>query len=302
MDNIIEVKNLSYSFKNKTVLKDISFNVPKNSIFGFIGPNGAGKTTTIRILLSLLKVQPNKVLVFGKDISKSRIGILSNVGALIEEPSVYSHLSGYDNLKVICRYLGLSYSRIDEVLAITDLLADKNRKVKEYSLGMRQRLSIASVLLNDPELLLLDEPINGLDPSGIYDMRILLQKLCKEHGKTIFVSSHLLSELEKTVTHLAIIDKQEIAFQGSIQELQRKSQDYLVVRTSNDTQTLKMLVDMGYAVTIKEDSSLKISPNSDVNAAKISRAIVESGVDLYTLKHQRNNLEKIFIDMVNPVL
>jgi len=298
MDNIIEVKNLSYSFKNKTVLNNISFNVPKNSIFGFIGPNGAGKTTTIRILLSLLKVLSNKVSVFGKDISKNRIAILSNVGALIEEPSVYSHLSGYDNLKVICRYLGISYSRIDEVLAITDLLADKNRKVKEYSLGMRQRLSIASVLLNDPELLLLDEPTNGLDPSGIYDMRILLQKLCKEHGKTIFVSSHLLSELEKTVTHLAIIDKHKIAFQGSIQELQRKSQDYLVVRTSNDKQILKMLVDMGYAVTIKEDNSLKISPNSDVNAAKISRAIVESGVDLFTLKHQRNNLEKIFIDMV----
>ena len=298
MEYLIETKELSYSYKNKEVLNNVSIQVPKNSIYGFIGANGAGKTTTIRILLSLLKVSQGKVSIFGKDITTDRINILSRVGALIEEPSVYQHLSGYDNLKVTCRYLGLAYSRIDEVLTITDLLADKNRKVKEYSLGMRQRLSIAMVLLNDPELLILDEPTNGLDPSGIHDMRMLMQRLCKEHGKTIFVSSHLLSELEKTVTHIAVIHNKQIAFQGSIDQLQHQSESNLIIRTSNNKKTLKTLVNIGYTVFLTQDDTLRISPNSDSNASKISKAVVESGIDLYQLTHHRDNLEEVFMDII----
>lgn len=298
MEYLIETKELSYSYKNKEVLNNVSIKVPKNSIYGFIGANGAGKTTTIRILLSLLKVSQGKVSIFGKDITSDRINILSRIGALIEEPSVYQHLSGYDNLKVTCRYLGLAYSRIDEVLTITDLLADKNRRVKEYSLGMRQRLSIAMVLLNDPDLLILDEPTNGLDPSGIHDMRMLMQRLCKEHGKTIFVSSHLLSELEKTVTHIAVIHNKQIAFQGSIDQLKHQSESNLIIRTSNNKKTLKTLVNIGYTVFLTQDNTLRISPNSDSNASKISKAVVESGIDLYQLTHHRDNLEEVFMDII----
>lgn len=297
-DLIIETKDLYYNFGSKNVLSGVSLEVPRNSIYGFIGPNGAGKTTTIRVLLSLLKVPGNKVKIFGKDISRKRIDILNRVGALIEEPSVYKHLSGYDNLKVQCRYLGIDKKRIDEVLAITELLDDKNRKVKEYSLGMRQRLSIASVLLNDPELLILDEPTNGLDPSGIHDMRRLMLKLCKEHGKTIFVSSHLLSELEKVVTHIGIIDNRKIRFQGSIEQLKRQTSDYLVIRTSDNTDALKRIVDLGFAVSVVEDKSLRVTPNSDANANKINRHLIESGIDVYHLAHHSGDLENIFMDIV----
>ncbi|MEO8795829.1 MAG: ATP-binding cassette domain-containing protein, partial [Daejeonella sp.] len=201
---IIETRNLSYSFAKQKVLDDVSLQVPAGSIYGFLGPNGAGKTTTIKILLNLLRSDKNNVLLFGDEINTNRIKILSRIGALVEQPAIYNHLTGKENLYNRAMLLGISKQRIELVQNITGIGQYAGKKAGKYSLGMKQRLGIALALLPDPELLLLDEPTNGLDPNGIIEIRKLLQKLTSE-GKTVFVSSHILSEVEKMATHVGII-------------------------------------------------------------------------------------------------
>jgi ABC-type multidrug transport system ATPase subunit len=218
---LIETQQLNYAFYRKRfVVKNVSLRVPHRSIFGFLGPNGAGKTTTIRLLTGLLENEPDNIFIRGQSLKKNIPGIFKSIGTLIETPSLYLHLSGRDNLKVIARLRNMKEERVDEVLQIVGLFKDRKRKVKEYSLGMKQRLGVAMALLPDPDLFILDEPANGLDPAGIIEMREMLIRLNRERGKTIFISSHLLSEVEKTCTHVGIIHKGEVKFQGSMQELQ----------------------------------------------------------------------------------
>jgi ABC-2 type transport system ATP-binding protein len=188
------------------------------SIFGFLGINGAGKSTTIKILLGLISSSPDSVLLFGKELSKNRAALLNKTGALIDYPTFYDHLSAYNNLKVITSLMGLDHKKIDQTLELVGLTTDRNKKIKTYSVGMKQRLGLAIALINDPPLLILDEPANGLDPLGIIELRQLLISLQKDHGKTIFLSSHILDELEKIVTDIAIIHKGEIRFQGTKNE------------------------------------------------------------------------------------
>ena len=221
---IIQTRGLDFYFKDFKALDQVNLNVPAGSIYGFLGPNGAGKTTTIRILLDLFHPKPGQVQVFGKDLGKNRVEILGKIGALIENPSIYKHLSGRQNLEVIRKMVGVPKSRIDEVLQIVRLVDNADKRAKNYSLGMCQRLGLAAALLTDPELLILDEPTNGLDPSGIIEMRELIIRLNKEHGKTIFLSSHILSEIEKLATDVAIIDQvvpQPVRDRGSIAFQQR---------------------------------------------------------------------------------
>ncbi|PZP39427.1 MAG: ABC transporter ATP-binding protein, partial [Pseudopedobacter saltans] len=199
MTKTIEINHLSFSMGNQEILHDVSINVPSQSIYGFIGHNGAGKTTTIKLLLGLLHAPENSIRIFGKDIAKERIDILKNVGSLVEQPAIYPHLTGYENLYNRCILLGLKKKEIDRAAAITQTGTYLDKKAGKYSLGMKQRLGIALSLLNDPELLILDEPTNGLDPSGIHEIRSLLLNLCHQFGKTVFISSHLLSEIEKIV-------------------------------------------------------------------------------------------------------
>lgn len=170
----IETVDLNFKFGNQVVIKNLSLQVPKGSIYGFLGPNGAGKTTTIKILLNLLKSPADKVFVFGKEINHNRIAILKKVGALVEQPAIYGHLSGRENLINRCILLGISKRKAAEMLQLVDLTAAANKKAKEYSLGMKQRLGIALALISDPEMLLLDEPTNGLDPNGIIEIRNLM--------------------------------------------------------------------------------------------------------------------------------
>ena len=217
--NIIEINNLSFSFGRQEVLKNLNLQVPENTIFGFLGANGAGKSTTIKIILGLIQSSEGAVSLFGKKLSESRNEILSKVGALIDYPSFYDHLSAKQNLKVIASLLDLKSSRIPHVLEMVGLDIHNPKKVKSYSVGMKQRLGLAIALLNDPPLLILDEPANGLDPMGIIELRNLLKKLQQEHGKTIFLSSHILDELEKIATNIAIIHQGEIRFQGTKADL-----------------------------------------------------------------------------------
>ena len=220
MSLAIETKNLSYSFYTGVpVVNQVSLQVPQGSIYGFLGPNGAGKTTTIRLLAGMLLSDSDNIFINGQSLQKGRPLIFTFIGTLIETPSLYGHLTARENLKLITTLRGLPNSRIEEVLQVVGLAQVGNKQVKAFSLGMKQRLGIAMGLLPDPHLLILDEPANGLDPSGIIEIRELLIRLNKEEGKTIFVSSHLLHEIEKTCTHIGIIHKGVLRYQGSLHEI-----------------------------------------------------------------------------------
>ncbi|MDQ0476894.1 ABC transporter ATP-binding protein [Chryseobacterium sp. MDT2-18] len=220
IDNIIEIKNLNFGFdKNKPILKDVNLMVPKGSIYGFLGSNGAGKSTTMRLIMGLFNDDANSVKVFDTLVSNLYPEGFNKIGSLIDYPAFYDHLSGYDNLKIVCILRNLNISRIDEILELVGLTEARNIKMKKYSLGMKQRLAIGLALISDPELLVLDEPVNGLDPNGMKEVRELLIKLNQEYGVTVFISSHLLLEIEKMVTHIGIISNGEIKFQGSKEDL-----------------------------------------------------------------------------------
>ena len=221
---IIQTQSLNFQYsKHKKVLDNISINVPKGSIYGFLGPNGAGKSTTMRLLTGIIPEQGNAIKLFGQSLQKQLPLVFSKIGSLVESPALYLHLSGIENLKYIATLRNIPEVKIHETLALVDLTKDGNRKARHYSLGMKQRLAIAMALLSEPELLLLDEPVNGLDPNGIIDIRKLLIKLNKEKGVTIFVSSHLLSEIEKMCTHVGIINKSKLRFEGTMEELSKKA-------------------------------------------------------------------------------
>jgi len=221
---IIQTDSLNFQYsKDKKVLKNLSINVPKGSIYGFLGPNGAGKSTTMRLLTGIIPEQGNAIKLFNQPLKEQLPLVFYKVGSLVESPALYLHLSGFDNLRYIAKLRNITEEKIKETLELVDLLRDGNRKAKFYSLGMKQRLAIAMALLSEPELLLLDEPVNGLDPNGIIDIRKLLIKLNQEKGVTIFVSSHLLSEIEKMCTHVGIINKGTLRFEGTIEELSKQA-------------------------------------------------------------------------------
>ncbi|MBN8826594.1 MULTISPECIES: ABC transporter ATP-binding protein [unclassified Spirosoma] len=299
LTSIIQTLHLSYSFGNRSVLNDVSLIVPKGSIFGFLGPNGSGKTTTIRLLLGLIRSPENNISVFSKPINDHRLSILRRVGALIESPSLYPHLSGYANLNLTRLLLQVPSRRIDEVLDIVQLTADAHRAVREYSLGMKQRLSLAMSLLNNPELLILDEPTNGLDPAGIRDMRDLLLRLNRDEGKTIFVSSHLLSEIEKIVTHLAIINQGRLLFQGTTEELQQVHPSHVVIQTSEPERAITLLASAAYTAQQTASRRVELRVDEPSQLARINQLLVGQGIDVYGLQTQRNNLEDLFLNLTN---
>jgi ABC-type multidrug transport system ATPase subunit len=220
MQYVLETQRLSFMFPHQQqVLKDISLQVPEGSIYGFLGPNGAGKTTTLKLILGLLKKQQGDIMLRGQPFEKDRVGMLRNLGSFIETPSLYGHLSAKENLLIWQKIWQCPPSNITHALELVGLAGAGSKKVRQFSLGMKQRLGIAVAILHKPSLLILDEPTNGLDPHGILDVRELLTTLNRQEGATILVSSHLLSEIEKLVTHTGIIHKGGMIFQGTLQTL-----------------------------------------------------------------------------------
>lgn len=300
-DNIIvKTRNLSYSFKNGVkTLNDINLEVPKGSIYGFLGPNGAGKTTTLRLLLGLLKKQQGQLEVFGQPFHSHRMEILKRLGSLIEQPSLYLHLSALENMEIYRLIYHASKSRVENVLELVGLQATRSKKVRQFSLGMRQRLAIGIALLPLPELLILDEPTNGLDPNGIIEIRELIRKLNRENGTTIIVSSHILIEVEKMATHVGIIHKGRMLFQGPLQELQqiKTCQRMLEIETSDNEKAFSLL-SSHYDLTQKEHQ-LVLPYNSKEESALINRRLINEGLDVYSLYARQNDLEQLFIDITS---
>ena len=298
---IIETKSLDFSFgKNQKILQNLNLQVPQGSIYGFLGPNGAGKTTTIRLLLSLLRKQSGSINLFGKDFDSNRIEALQKLGSLIEQPSLYMHLTGKENLELFRRTYQSPKSRIDEVLKVVGLTQAASKKAKAYSLGMKQRLAIAIALLHDPELLILDEPTNGLDPNGIIETRELIKTLNREQGKTILVSSHLLTEVEKMATHVGIIHKGKLLFQGSLQDLQQlKSKQSVIELEVNDT--LKAREILGAHFPLKHVNGTKVLVEFETleRNSIMNKMLVQNGVDVYQMSVMQNDLENLFIQITS---
>lgn len=278
----IQTKNLNFQFdKSRKILDNLSLNIPKGSIYGFLGPNGAGKSTTMRLITGLINQQgQNAIEVFGKPLNEQLPQVFEKMGCIIETPTLYQHLSGYDNLKYVATLKNIPHQKIDEVLDLVQLLKYKNYKAKQYSLGMKQRLALAMALLNDPELLILDEPVNGLDPQGIIDIRNLIIKLNKEKGITIFISSHLLSEIEKTCTHVAIIHKGKVGFEGKIEDLKNLNNNITVkVKTDNCKLHLDNIVDLNpEEISVNE---FKIEAENTNQVPEIIEKLVNKNVPIY---------------------
>lgn len=217
--SVIKTEHLTKELGAIRIIDDVNISVPKNSIYGLLGPNGAGKTTIIRILLGLIRPSQGSVRIFNKELHAARKEILAQVGALVETPSLYPHLTGRGNLLVTTALLGIEASKINDVLEAVDLRYAADRKVEQYSLGMKQRLGLALALINDPKLLILDEPTNGLDPAGVRNIRNFIMKLPEQFGITVMLSSHLLHEVEQVATQIGILNKGKLLFQGDLNTL-----------------------------------------------------------------------------------
>jgi lantibiotic transport system ATP-binding protein len=294
---IIKTSGLSYHYaKDVRTLDNINLQVEKGSIYGFLGPNGSGKTTTLSLLLGLLNNQQGDIEIFGQHLYANRISILKRIGSLIETPSLYSHLTAKENLEVYRPIYGVKQERIKEVLKIAGLEDTGKKTAKKFSLGMKQRLAIALALLPNPELLILDEPSNGLDPSGIIELRQLLKHLNQQYGMTIVISSHLLTEVEKMASHLGIIYKGSMLFQGTLQELQslRQKDGKLLIKTSDNQTASQML--HAYQPEISGDIiALNFSSENDI--ASIGKTLIQNNIDVFLLQPRENNLEQLFINL-----
>ena len=290
----IRTRALTRLFPGGQGVRELDLDVPAGAIYGFLGPNGAGKTTGIRLLLGLLRADAGRVELFGETLDDRR-GALRHLGALVESPSLYRHLSGRDNLEVTRRLLGAPKSRIDAVLQRVDLVADAHRRVREYSLGMRQRLAIALALLGAPRLLVLDEPSNGLDPAGIVDLRGLLRGLAAE-GITVFVSSHLLSEIELVATHVGVLQGGRLRFQGRLEELRGRVRPRLRLRAEPALRAAELLTRSGESVHLDPDGSLLLDRRQR-EPAEINRLLVEHGVEVSGLAAEQASLESLFFDL-----
>lgn len=298
---IVNIKNLNFSYtKTKQDIENLELKIPKGSIYGFLGPNGSGKSTTIRLMLGLLKKNSGTVVLFGEPFtSKTRLQILNRVGALIENPSLYDHLDAVDNLRIAANYRqNIPFSRINEVLEIVKLTQAKNKKIKEYSLGMKQRLGLAISLLSNPELIILDEPTNGLDPKGIIEMRTLIKDLNKKYGTTIFISSHLLSEIERTCTHVGIIRDGKMLYQDTVASLKESKGTNLKIDIEVDkpTEALSVLKNLKIENISLLDDFLQIEVKNKEAITEVIDILRSEKINIYQVSI-KNNLEELFLSL-----
>jgi len=294
---LIETRGLTRRFGARVAVDNLNLSVPAADVYGFLGPNRAGKTTAIRMLLGLIRPHAGEVHLFGAPVAGNRASLMRRVGALVESPSLYPHLTGRENLEVTRRLLGAPHNLIDVALDIVRLTQDANRRVREYSLGMRQRLGLALALLNKPELLILDEPTNGLDPAGIHEMRDLIRRLPDEFGVTVFLSSHLLSEVEQIASHIGIIHEGKLLFQGPLTELQTKQHTQLVVGVKQRDEAVDCLVNAGWAVNRSVDSMISVSAKTSTDAARINKLLVDHRLDVFHVALTQPSLEDIFLTL-----
>jgi ABC-2 type transport system ATP-binding protein len=292
----IQIQGVWKTYGEVTAVRGLDLHVPTQSVYGFLGPNGAGKTTTIRMILGLQRPDRGELLVFGQSLEEERLDLLRRMGSLVDTPSLYPHLTGRENLEVHRRLLGLPLAAIDEALQTVDLLSVARRLVQTYSHGMRQRLGIACALLGNPELLVLDEPTNGLDPNGIHEIRTLIRNLPKERGITVFLSSHLLSEVDQVATHFAILSQGELQFQGTKQDLMRRSNPSLRIDVDRPNEACALLNNAGYSTSLWEQRVF-VTPTTDFDPAEINAMLIHARIAVSHLAVQNATLEDIYLEL-----
>ena len=292
----IHTHGLTRRFAGGYGVSDLDLAVPAGAVYGFLGPNGAGKTTTIRLLLGLLQPVRGSIRLHGQTLDRRHRQALAQVGALVESPALYPHLSGRHNLEVTRRLLAVPVARLDEVLTITDLREAAGRKVRDYSLGMRQRLAIALALLGQPKLLILDEPGNGLDPAGILDMRAMLRRLVGDRGISVFVSSHQLSEVEQIASHVGVLHEGRLRFQGTLAELRGRYQPRLQLRCDDTRRAAALLTAAGEDVDHADPQTLSVQLRGR-GEGELNRLLVEAGLVVSHLLREQPTLESLFFDL-----
>ncbi len=295
----IKTSELTRRFGKLTAVDRLNLEVPRSSIYGFLGPNGAGKTTTIRMLLGLIRPSAGEICLFGEPLQQDCVSLLRQIGALVESPSLYPNLTGRENLEVTRRLVGGRKEQIDRALCIVHLQDAADRQVRVYSHGMRQRLGLALALLNEPTLLILDEPTSGLDPSGIQEMRELICHLPGEYGVTVFLSSHLLAEVEQVATHIGIIHEGRLCFQGTLEDLHAQMETHLVLGVDEAERAKVLLEQTGWTVQHHGGHRLTIAANGRSDAAMINAHLVRQGVNVYHLRLEQPTLENIFLSLTN---
>jgi ABC-2 type transport system ATP-binding protein len=296
---MLETCGLSYRHsRGGAALHDIDLAVPEGAIYGFLGPNGAGKSTVLRLILGLLRLQGGSVSIFGRRFDTDRIAILRNIGSLIEMPSPYDHLTARENLALHAAVRGVPHAWVDDTLRLVGLGDTASKRVAQFSLGMKQRLGIAIAVLHRPRLLVLDEPTNGLDPNGTIEMRELLQRLHRTRETTILVSSHVLAEIERLVTHVGVLANGRLRFQGTLDALRAAhgAAPCVALRTDDDARALELLADE--AVALRAGDGIALPPMSHDAIARINRRLVERGIGVFELRRRERDLESIFMELV----
>lgn len=300
MSSVIQVQGLTKKFGHHfTAVNDLSFSVNKGDVYGFLGQNGAGKSTTIRMLLSLITPTSGSIEIFGMPLQANRAAIMQNVGAVIEKPAMYEYLTAYQNLKIFSALSGVSKTRVQLLneLDVVGLATRAHDLVRTFSQGMKQRLAIAIAMVNDPQLILLDEPTNGLDPQGIADIRNLILQLSRVQGKTVLVSSHLLSEIEQVATRLIIIDKGCKLVEGDSKDLFDKSKTVVAIQTFNNIEATKQLMQTSWAshVLIERSTDKEICMQLDEKLLPtLHKNLVEMGIGVLSVKPM-HSLEDYFL-------
>ncbi|HEM4138526.1 TPA: ATP-binding cassette domain-containing protein [Streptococcus suis] len=298
MTEVIKLKKLKKNFKGVASVDLERLTVRKGEIYGFLGPNGAGKTTTMKMILSLIEPTSGSIEVMNAPINKSN-DCLKYIGSMIEEPSYYPNLTGYENLLVFQKMLGFKEENILKTLELVGLSEEKNRKklVKAYSLGMKQRLALAFALVKEPQILLLDEPTNGLDPSGIHEIRELIIRLAKEAGLTIFISSHILSEIEQIADRVGIINHGRLVYEGEIEKI--NANNWVEIEGKFDIEKLKPL--FGNRKVEYTAKLIKIWNTDNEQIANIVRSLVELDFPIFRVEHRKENLEDIFLELTKEL-
>lgn len=301
MDFIVETNKLHKKYGMSIAVDDISLHVPRGSIYGFLGENGAGKTTTIRMLMRLIEPTSGEVFLFGEPLEKNYPSIFSKIGTIIETPGLYDNLSARDNLRICCTYMGVrDDGRIERTLTTVGLEHTGTKKFKDFSLGMRQRLGIARALIHDPELLILDEPTNGLDPSGIKEIRQLLKRLCEEEGKTILISSHILSEIQQVATYIGIIHNGKLLAEDRLSQLEESFEQYTDLKVDDAEAVHKFLQEHMKQLQSQVLSSQQLRIHSPIeNTAALNKQLIDHQFSVYEIHTIKQTLEDYFLALIS---
>lgn len=296
METVLKVENLYKRLGKRPIIKGISFSVQEGEIFGFLGPNGSGKTTTIKMLVDLISMDTGSITIMGNNLKAEREKALAYVGAVVESPELYSYLSGYENLAQIARIRKISKERIAEVVELVGLSERIKDKMKKYSLGMKQRLGLAAALLSEPKLLILDEPTNGLDPNGIIELRNILKRLARDKGMAVFVSSHILGEIQQLCDTVAFIESGVIT---SVESMTTVHQTYVYIleaeKTEENRSLLLTIKGIGNVKEVEDGYTLELEGRK---SSDVLKDIINAGIDVQTFSRHLKELEERYLELI----